>query len=695
MKNIHLPHSLHALPGLILFGLCLLVCGGLLDLGWAQDAAPLPPQTEQAAPPETTPAQVWQEAAEAAKAGDLAKAAAAYQRYFEKFRDTAQAEEALWLAAQTTKQLTLKSATPDWSMVRDIFRRYGDDFPKSKRAAEAYFELGYAHYRMHFYREALIYFKFFFQRYPDSPLRDRVRLAQADAFSAIGKVAEALDIYKKVSESGDKDIKAQALMGQGELMAANKDPVGALQTFATLFEKYPDYHYRNPALLRKLGHVYLKLGREEEARESLFHYLNLAENPPDREEVLFELAESYLRSGDGLTALKLYERILEDSTREDRVAVLARFRRAEYRDNPEGRTLKGQQATDLTDPEGDKPFLAVIEAYPDDPIAQDARRDLFLRYQARNNAAAAADIGRSYLLHDKPGVVSGKKENFSGKILLYLGEGFLARKEYDKLYQLYVSEYRHVSTMDNGRFLYLVGQALESLSLLDQASVVYFRAQGLPLSEEDKADLYSRRAGVYLLQKNLAAANRLLCYARDIYRDTEYLGEFDYLTGKLNEAQGKKNEALAYYVKATTDAPVSAKIKVYMDARLRMLDSLGLYADGVRVLSCSRQNQWLGPEALQRWYREFGDGLAGQGAKSAIDTYLAGVDSEMPKDSKAAQQIHLQLGDMFRKGGEMEKARGHLQQAQAGPDELLRKKAKNLLNQIDIDLGRKSRQGGR
>ena len=695
MNNIQPFHALRALPLFIFFGVALLVGGVQPELGWAKEAPPPPAKAEKAAVPVETPAEVWQEAVEAAKAGDLAKAASAYQRYYEKFRETEQAEEALWQAAQSMKHLALKSEKTEWDKVRDIFRRYGADFPKAKRSAEAYYEVGYAHYRMRFYREALIYFKLFLTRYPDSPLLNQARLAQADTLFAIGRVAEALDIYKKVSESGDEEIKAKALMGLGEIMAASKDPVGALKTFATLFEKYPDYHYREPQLLRKLGYVYLRVGKEEEARNSLFHYLNLAENPADRGEILFELGESYLRGGDGRTALKLYERVLEDGTREDRIAVLSRFRRAEYMDNPERRTVKGQPASDLADPEGDKPFLAVIEAYPGDPITQDARRALFLRYQARNNAQAAAEIGGSYLHRDKPGLASGKKENFPGKILLFLGEGFLARKEYDKLYQLYVAEYRHVSTLDNGRFLYLVGQALEALSLLDQASAVYFQAQGLPLSDEDKADLYSRRAEVYLLQKNMAAADRVLRYALNIYKESEYLGEFYYLTGKLNEAQGKKSEALVWYAKATTAAPVPAKIKVYVEARLRILDSLAQYSEGVEVLSRSRQNQWLGPEALQGWYKEFGDGLAGQSVQSAIDTYLAGVDGDMPKDSKAAQQIHLQLGDLFRKAGEMEKGRGHLQKAQAGPDELLKKKAKTILNQIEIDLGRKSRKGAR
>ena len=699
MKKIHLPHPLHVLPLVIVCGIGLFAGWVSPEIGWAKVSAP--PPKESAPPPGPavpveTPAEVWQAAADAVKAGDLAKAVLTYQRYYEKFRDTEQAEEALWQAAQNLKQLTTKSATPDWESVRDIFRRYGADYPKAKRAAEAYLEVGYAHYRMRFYREALIYFKLFFKRYPDSPLRDRALLAQADTLLAVGKTAEAQDIYKGVSESGDDDIKARALMGFGEILAARKDPAGALQAFATLFEKYPEYHYRDPELLRKLGFVYLRVGREEDARKSLFHYLNLAENPSDSGEILFELGESYLRAGEGRTALKLYERVLEDGTREDRYAVLARFRRAEYMDSPERRATKGQYASNLTDPEGDKPFLAVIEAYPDEPITQDARRGLFLRYQARNNADSAADLGWSYLHHDKPGLASDTKENFSDKILLFLGEGFLARKEYEKLYRLYLAEHRHVAALQDGRFLYMVGQALEALSLLDQAAVVYFRAQGLSLTDEDKADLYSRRTEVYLRQKNLGAADRVLRYVLNIYKDSEYLAEFQYLAGKLSEVQGKKNEALDYYTKATTASPVPEKIKVYVDARLRMLSILSRYGEGVELIALSRQKQWLAPEALQGWYREFGDGLAGQlDVKSAIDVYLAGINEDMPKEGKAAQQIHLQLGELFRKTGKIDKGRGHLQKAQGGPDELLKKKATSILSQIDIDQRRKPRRSAR
>jgi len=654
----------------------------------------------EAAPPAASgesPAGLWQKADKAVKAGDAANAAALFQKYFEKYRGAEQAEEALWQAARHARQVAVNGKSPDWEKARDLFRRYGVEFPKSPRAAEAYFEVGHAHYRLRLYREALIYFKLFFKRYPGAPqvLNDRVRLAQADALMATGKKTQAREIYQSVSESGSDELKARALMGLAEIMADGQDPLGALKVFAVIFEKYPDYHYREPELLRRLGLVYVRLAQEEEARKSLFHYLNLAEKAQDRQEVLFALGESFLRDGNGQTALKLYERVLEDDVGDERLASLARFRRAEYMDSQERKQVKGLPAADLADPEGDEPFLRVITAYPADPVTQDARKGMFNRYLARKDDKGATEMGLSYLRNYKQGGITGEREKFAGRVLIYLGEGFLARKEYDKLYQLYAGEYRHVHGLENGRFLYLVGQALEALSLLDQAGVVYYKAQGLSQGDEDKADLYSRRAGVYLLQKNYPAAERVIRYAQGIYRDSEYQGEFDYLAGRLGEARGRKKEALAFYVKATEALPVPAKIRVYVEARLRMLVASGGYSEGLDFLTLARQKQWLTAEIAQGWYRQLGEGLAGQDAKAAIAAGLAGVEPEMPKDTRAAQQINLLLGDLLRKALEADKARGHLQKAQSGPDELLKKKAASIMNQLEIDSRKKPGRFGR
>lgn len=682
LRHDKLPHLSAGLLGAALVFCTLLVCAGKVPA--AESASPQ--ALSGSAGPETGVA-LWEKAIKAGKGDEPAAASLLFKTYFQNFRSSEQAEEALWQAARHAKLAALGGAAPEWEKARDLFRRYGIEFPKSPRAAEAYFELGNAHHRLRLYREALIYFKLFFKRYPDAPdlLREKVNLAKAEALMATGKKEEAQEIYRKIVDAGSDELKPKALMGLGEILASGQDPLVALKLFATIFEKYPDYHYREPELLRRLGLVYVRIGREDEARKALFHYLNLAEKAHDRGETFFALAESYLRDGDPHTALKLYERVLDDGRSGERVSIISRFRRAEYLDGQDRKAIKGPPVADLANPEGDKPFLRVVEAYPDDPVSQDARRALFMRYLARKDDNAATEIGLSYLRSYKEGRAADKKDGFVGRVLIYLAESFLARKDYGRLYQLYASEYRHVKGLDEGRFFYLVGQAFEALSLYEQASTLYFKAQGLSLNDEDKAALYARRAAVYLVQKDFSSAERVIRYALDIYRDSEYQAGFHHLAGKLNEAKGKKREALASYARATAALPVTSQIGTYVEARLRMLASLGLYRDALSFLTQVRQKQWLGPEVAQDWYRQFAEGLAGKDAKAAVEAGLAGVAADMPKDTRGAQQLNLLLGDLFRKSGETDRARGHLETAQAGPDALLKKKAAIFINQLEID----------
>lgn len=632
-----------------------------------------------------TPEVLWEKATAAQEAADHEKASGYFRKFYEHYRDNDKAEEALWLAARNAKEQALASKSPDWEKVRNLFRMYTTDFPEAARSPEAYFEVGLSHYHMRFFREALIYFKLFAQRYPASPLLPKVRFWQARTLFTIGRLDEAAALYQDVAKTADADLKVKALMGLGDTHDAKKDYAAALATFTSLLRKYPDYYLGDPELLRKLGTAYLKVGQEDRGRKYLYHYLNLAEKTPLRGDVLFDLAESYFRQGDKQTALKLYGNIVETGSPQDRAVVLARFRQAEYLDDPDKNFPEWKKRGDLKNPDEDRPFLAVLDGYHAEPIAQDARRALFLRYAARENFEYALEVGKSYLRNDEPGLQAGEKEDFSNRILLYLGDGLLAQKQYEKLYQLYVTEHRHVSTLNNGRFLYLVGQALEALSLHDQAAVVYYRALALPLSDTDKVNLYFRRAEVYLALKNYTAADRLLKYLRDIYKNSKEVGEIFYLSGRLAEEQGKKAEALDYYTKAAAVQTFAEKKPVYGQARLRMLYGLGLFDEMLDALGSYRKEQWLSAEELQTWYRRVGDELRRKDEKKTFAAYLAAVSENMPQEGEAAQHIHLHLGDLYFKMGEKEKGRDHLFKATKGPDPLLTKRAKERLNQIDIE----------
>ncbi len=665
------------------------VCLCLLALSPMYLSSPVQAEEVKAAElaaPKIDPEKLWQDALDLQKEGKLAKAKRKFKKFYDTFRDDEKGQEALWQAAQAAKALAETEEDPRWEEVRNLFRMFTTDFPEADRAPEAYFEVGKAHYHMRFFREALIYFKLFAQRYPDSPLVNNAKFWQGTTLFVVGRLDEAAKVFRAVAEVADQDLMVKAMMGLGDTQTANKKYAAALATFATLTRKFPNYYLGDPELYRKLGAAYMKMGNFKKGRKYLYHYLNLAENSRYQNEVLFEVAESYFRQDAEKTALKLYEKIIDAGRPKERAVVLSKFRLAEYLDDPERILPKWQKRGDLTKPAGDRPYLDVLDKYYKEFIAQDARRGLFLRYKAREKFEYAYETGKSYLRYDAPGLQKYEKPGFTEKVLIYIAEGLLAQEEYEKLYQIYKAEHRHVKPLEGGRFLYLVGQALEALSLFDQAAVVYYRALALPLSEEDKVDLYYRRAEVYLLKNDLVAAGRLLRYMRKIYKGSARAAEALYLSGRLSEEQGKPQEAMGYYDKAIKLMPIPERRSDYGQGRLRTLFSLKRYDDVLAALSIYRDEEWLSPEDLQAWYMRVGDVLRRQEAtRTTVEAYLAAVSEKMPQEGEAVQHIHLQLGALYNKLGDTEKSRSHLWKAKDGPNELLTKRARERLNQVDIE----------
>ena len=657
---------------------------GDVSIAHAEDVPAFEP-----APVLNTPVLLWDGAVAAQKAEDLAEASRLFFRYYDKYRQSEKAEDALWQAAQAKKQLALVTTPPEWEEVRNLFRMYSTDFPETERSEEAYFEIGETHYRMKFYREALIYFKLFEKRYPDSSLMPKVRYWQGKTLATVGRFDEAAEVYQGVLKSKDRGLRIRGMIGLGETYNATGKNRKALQIYLSIMKDYPKYYYDDLDLLINLGTAYLKVGKEKQGREQLFYYLNMAEHPQRRIEVLFDLAESYHRLGEDASAQKLYGQVIEEGKPGERPVVLALFRQAEFLDDPDQKLTKWQRRGDLSDPAGDAPYLAVLNNYHAESIAQDARRALFLRYQKQEKFEYANEVGKSYLRNDAPGLLPGETKDFSNVILLYLAEELSAQKEFEKLFHLYEVEHRHVKTIDKGHFLFLVGQALEALSLFDQAGVVYYRALALPISDKEKVALYFRRAEVYLAQKDIKAADRLLKYLRDIYKDTKNIGETYLLSGRLSEMQGRSVEALNYYsMGASADGKTLPKKKSdYAQGRLRQMFKLALYDEMLDVLSRYREEQWLAVDELQSWYRRIGDELRRSDDNKTFAAYLAAVGENMPQQGEAVQHIHLNLGDMFCRIGEVEKGRDHLFKAQQGPDVLLKKRARERLNQIDIDQG--------
>lgn len=629
---------------------------------------------------------LWEKALAADKQNDTERAARLFLRVHDEFPDFASPPgNALLRAARLYKTLALVDADPDWEQVRNLFRWFNLDYRDSPYAAEAYLEIGIAHFHMRFLREALSYFRLFAERYSASPLLPLSRYWQAKVLAETGQLDEAVEIYQGLVDRADEQFQKRILLSLGKAFDAKGKYRKALATYQQIMSRFPNYHFENLDLLINLGKMYFKVGKEEKGRKHLFYYLNVVEPFARRIEVLFELAESFLRQGDDSTAQTLYAMVVRDGKPQARATILAVFRQAEYRDDPGQLLPEWQKKGDLTDPAGDQPFLAVLDLYRTEPIAQDARFGLFLRYKARNNFEDAMRVGRSFLRHDNKGATAARQPDPVKSILFYLAEEMLNRHEYQQLYALYVAKHQHVLTIKDGRLLFMVGQALEALSLYQQASVIYFRALGLSLADQDKIELYYRRAEVYLTIGNRVSANRLLTHLRNIYQGKQEVGEIYYLSGRLLEDKGDFVAALVMYDNAIAVLTCADRKHIYIAGRLRMLLMLAKYEEMIASLHTYQEEELFVSADLQVWYVKLGDMLRTMNMKQqAVEVYLAVLAENMPQGGEIVQSIQLSLGELFFALGEMEKSHAYFLKAMAGDNPLKRRVAEQGLGQVEI-----------
>ena len=633
-----------------------------------------------------TPEALWGKAVSAREDGKSLVAAVYFQRFQKRFPDAEQAEEALWQAAQLAKKHALTAMDPNWRYVRDLFKRYTVDYPESPSYEEAYYEQAVAYYNMKLFREALIYFNLFLKRFPESSRAQQARYLKGQTFLEVGRLDDATKVFTQLSLSKDKDLRLRGFIGIGDALYAGEQYLGALAAYKNVLAKSPGYYFEDPGLLVKLGNTYFRVGNEAQGRKQLFHYLNLDKTSRRRSEVLFEIGESFHRQGDEDAAQRLYEMVVKQGAQDERSVVLSRFRQAQHLDDPKRVVPNWKKPTDLTDPAGDKPYLDVLDLYYRDPIAQEARLAVIHRYQARGGAEQLLSVALSFIQHEPEGPRRLEMEDLVGTLLVTRVQEYLAAERYQDIYDLYRADYRHVTAYRQGRLLYLIGQALEALTLYDQAAVIYYRALALPLADAEKADLYYRRATVYIAKKDWLAADRLLTHLRKTYKGDQVAGEYLYLSGLLQEALGTNPEALAYYLEAMDILAGSSRKPLCAKAALRLLVQQGRNDETQALLTRFTKEKWLAPEEMQNWYGRLGDNLLRAGDNSgAVKVYKVALAKDMPQEGELTQSLQVRLGSVLILLGKVEEARGYLNAARGGTSKLWSRVADERLTQLAID----------
>lgn len=628
---------------------------------------------------------LWDDAQDKLSLGDTEGAARVFYQVHFYYPDDQKGEPALWQAANLQKELAQGAKDADWDKVLERFRRYISYYPKSEHVAEAYFELAKTYQAMRYHREALTYLKLFMTRYPDSPLVVPAMRWYRNSLLRSGSGAEAEKVFKGWQKSANATVRLLGEAGLGNLKSLKGDHQAALDIYQKIMAATPDFQVADPDLLRHAGIANLRLKKTELGREQLYHYLTLVGMVSERPEVMLELAESYLATEEHLAAQKLYRQIMTEGGNE-RAVLLSRLRQAQDLDNPEIGVAKWQRHNDLKDAEGDKPYLAVLEKLYRDPIAQDARYGIFKRYQARGELGKAYDMGRNFLRAAQPEGASPAQGKQVGQILLYLVEGLLKEKKYQQIYDLYSDEHRHIKDYPDGRLHAMVGQALEAMSLFEPAAALYYQAMQLPMSDQEKTDLYFRRARVYLAMQDYDALDRLLTYLRKTYQGKPEAEEIAYYSAKLSAARGQIDKANEFYGQVLSHAATPEDSKQTAEEALSLLVKEAKFEQAEAMLAKAVAGKALSPAAEQGWWLRLANGWREKSDLSrAAAAYRNGLGQGMPDTGEAVQEIHLYLGDVLFAQGEQKEGLSHYQIASQGEHPLWKQLATERLTQNYLD----------
>jgi len=628
---------------------------------------------------------LWSHAMELFSNGEDEDSAKQFLTYYKRYPDNIRAEEALWRAAFLYRGLAFTSSDVEWDKVMELFRSFTIEYPESERLADAYFEVAHAYSQMNYHREAITYYSLYLKRFPSGPKASKATFLKAGSMLQIQRFTEAAGVYARLKQSDDPTNKLRGEAGEGHIFFAQGKYHDALGIYKRILRHNPSYYINDPEILRFMGIASLRVNNDEEGLENLIHYLNLSGPSQFRSDVLFEMAESYFKQGNILAANHFYEQIISEGNKDDKLVLLSLFRLAQKKEETLSVAEK-DKLDELAEKKQDKPFQDVLDKHYADPLSQDARYELVKRHWERKEFDQAFITGKAYLRYDTEEEQKKEVHDILGHILEKRVEALLDQQKYKDIYQLYLDEYPYVKGYQRGRLLFLVGRALESMSLWKEASIVYYRALGLSLTPEEKLDLYFHRAQTYIAGNETLSAQRLLKYLRKIYVTEPAIAEIYLLSGKLREIQQRQEDAMSFFQMAVESYPEDKRKVEYAENYLRLLFELGKTAEAKKALGRFKKESWLGPEKEIDWFMRLGDEYrAHKNFIQAIEIYQSVLTDTQPVNPSVFQSVHLHLGDALLKTGDEKTAFLHLEKAIAGNDTTIQGLARERLEQARID----------
>jgi TolA-binding protein len=182
--------------------------------------------------------------------------------------------------------------------------------PEGQFAAWAAYSIGMSQLKLGNPQQAMQSFRLVAEEYGDSPVAAESELRLADALDAAGQKQEALAMYRRVIERGDREFAPQALEGLAWLQFGNEDYAEARKTCDRLIANHPESTYA-PSARRCLADCLYREGKYAEAAEGYEAALAGAAQDQAADILLWQGA-SLEKAGNAEAAAAVYKRLTTD-----------------------------------------------------------------------------------------------------------------------------------------------------------------------------------------------------------------------------------------------------------------------------------------------------------------------------------------------------------------------------------------------
>jgi TolA-binding protein len=235
--------------------------------------------------------------------GRYAEAASGFMALVESAPETERGGAALFWGADSHFQ------QGEYTRARALFARYLEEYPDGDKASGARYALAWTYFKQNQYAAAARNFRQFLDTYPggdkDIPYEQDARLRLADAYYALKRYEDAVNVYRRVGGEGTD----YALYQSGEALNYAGRPDEAVRALDRLVQKYSESRWRPQALYR-IGTIHFQQQEYEKAVGSYQRFLDAYPDHPLAPEAQYGIGDSHYNSGAMQEAVAAYRTVL-------------------------------------------------------------------------------------------------------------------------------------------------------------------------------------------------------------------------------------------------------------------------------------------------------------------------------------------------------------------------------------------------